>query len=94
MSNLAHTPGPWIVRRLNTGLWIASAETLNPIARMRTAASCSEAAQARRVPDARLMAAAPDFLRVAQLLVEANCAEAVAIATQWAHAAIAKTTGA
>ncbi len=56
---LHHTPGPWIVRRLNTGLWIAT-DNLTPLARMRTAASCGPDQRARREADAQLMAAAPD----------------------------------
>lgn len=40
--------------------------------------------------DAALFAAVPDLLEVARLLIAANCPEAVAFATQRAHAAIAQ----
>lgn len=43
--------------------------------------------------NARLIAAAPDLLAVARLIVDANCPEAVAFAAQQAHAAIAKAEG-
>ena len=71
MSNLAHTPGPWIVRRLNTGLWIAT-DSLTPLARMRTAASCGPDQKARREADAQLMAAAPTQLTALCHLTDAT----------------------
>lgn len=84
-----HTLGPWHVGADGTivfdkdGWGVASATTFHG------RHNGPESAKT----NGRLIAAAPELLRVAQMLVEANSPEAVASATQQAHYAIAKATG-
>lgn len=80
MSAAQHTPGPWMY--WTQGNTIRS-ETHGFVAGLNDVSPA----------DGRLMIAAPDPLEVARLLVDANCPEAIAFATQRAHAAIAKATG-
>ena len=96
VSAAKHTPGPW--RTINrfqdkvdvvheAGAKIGGASLV--VARVIVRDSWLE----EQMANARLIAAAPELLEVARLLVEANCPEAVALATQRAHAAITKTRG-
>lgn len=89
MSGAQHTPGPWKQSR-NNPLRVVSAGKHRETANRLTPATV---AVFERAEDAALASATLDLLTVAQLLVQANCPEAVAFATQRAHAAIAKATG-
>lgn len=87
----SHTPGPW--RAVE---WTCHDATSVLAGDRQQIAECSGFGRDTResaIADARLIAAAPELLAVAQLLVQANCPEAVAFATQRAHAAICKAIG-
>lgn len=85
MSAAQHTPGPWHA--------CDSRVFAFPFNRL-IADVCPEGIGAGLDDEDRanrdLIAALPELLEVARLLVGANCPEAVAFATQRAHAALAK----
>ena len=91
--NTKHTPGPWETTRQSGITYIWQAGTENAIAKVY--ADVNEDSEA----NARLIAAAPEFLRVAELAATLNTQTneigmgMLAELVQRAQAAIAKATG-
>jgi len=89
------TPGPWVIHHSEPRTFVYALNDATPrYNRMWMHVQGSSATPIDELEaNASLIAAAPELLAVAKLLVDANCDEAVAFATQRAHAAIAKATG-